>query len=1027
MHAISSPWNRDSTWSIAPRSGSPIPIRSRLNFSVPSSSTIDRRPLCPPCEPDSRNRSLPNGSAKSSVTTRSSPSGTRSLASSLRTAIPESFMNVWGLARIRSRPLYRSSSVELASRWRPRPDRPARSASRSSTNQPMLWRVSAYWLPGLPRPTTSFTSARRNSLRDTANGPGTVSDGARRRWYRGPEPRRSCPRHLRRCGGDRSCDRLSRLAGSARHRAGRRRGPSGYGDLGDGLMGALHLGGTRAARRAGGGRLRGSVMILAIVSIVAACGDTTPTPSPSPATTRPTPMASTGPDASPSTDPVATPTPTPPPPDTAWSAVIVPDETPVATLEPTRSGAGGVATTTEFRLTSLDGTAPAALASRLRVDPAVKLAVASTHGRTAILRPAAALRPGTLYRVSLLGADGTIEASWAAQTAGPLHIVESIPATPRRRSPSTPASSSSSTRPASAPTTSANTCGSSPRPPAGSRPPGGPSCSSREAPAPRHALHRDRHARPADRRHGPAARGGRQDPVRDRRPRDESRRRRAAPVVRRGHAPRAGRAVDLVGERGRRPAARACPGHGPSPRRHAGGRGRVARRERRPDVDPRRRATRRCPTTGLPKLDRRAPAAPGRRRGPVVPPPPAARARAGTSSPSRGRASPARRSSRSRTSPCTPSSPRPARRCGSTTCARPARRGRVRRPRRAPARRHEQRAGLLVGHTPAAARSLDTGAPPRRVLLEVRRRGPHRVPADRHQRRAVRHCECETTGDDELWQVITSDRYRYRSTDTVNAWGVVRNRDTGAVPASLRVSLLVGEDGDESPLPISTSTATPDAIGAFAVAIPLRALPAGSYRLEVRPVVRPRRRAVVRGRHDHEARLPADDQPGPTARSRAARPSRSPCTARSSRARPSPGRRSSLRPTRAAGRPVHQHGRRRDRQRPAGHERQGAVDRPVHPGHPDPARGGRASARRPRSPCSAGTPSSTSPARSPAGASGSPARSRTSPSTASTRQRATSCGRSTRMAPPARASTSSFASTSTGPSGGRSAASTTSC
>ena len=53
---------------------------------------IERSPLCPPCEPDSRNRSLPKGSAKSSAITSMSASGTRLLASSLRTAMPESFM-----------------------------------------------------------------------------------------------------------------------------------------------------------------------------------------------------------------------------------------------------------------------------------------------------------------------------------------------------------------------------------------------------------------------------------------------------------------------------------------------------------------------------------------------------------------------------------------------------------------------------------------------------------------------------------------------------------------------------------------------------------------------------------------------------------------------------------------------------------------------------------------------------------------------------------------------------------------------
>jgi len=115
------------------------------------------------------------------------------------------------------------------------------------------------------------------------------------------------------------------------------------------------------------------------------------------------------------------------PPDDAWSPVVLPDSPPVATLEPTQSGAGGVATTTAFRLTSLDGTPPADLAARVRIEPAVTLSVASTDGATALLRPESALRPATLYRVSLLGADGVVDTAWAAQTAGPLHLVESIP------------------------------------------------------------------------------------------------------------------------------------------------------------------------------------------------------------------------------------------------------------------------------------------------------------------------------------------------------------------------------------------------------------------------------------------------------------------------------------------------------------------------------------------------------------------------------------------------------------------------
>ena len=33
-----------------------------------------------------------------------------------------------------------------------------------------------------------------------------------------------------------------------------------------------------------------------------------------------------------------------------------------------------------------------------------------------------------------------------------------------------------------------------------------------------------------------------------------------------------------------------------------------------------------------------------------------------------------------------------------------------------------------------------------------------------------------------FWQVFHSDRDRYRRTDHVNAWGVLRDRDSGKVP-----------------------------------------------------------------------------------------------------------------------------------------------------------------------------------------------------------------------------------------------------
>src|SRR6187455_2466884 len=73
-----------------------------------------------------------------------------------------------------------------ASRCRPRPDQPARSANRSSTIQPMLWRVCAYCEPGFPSPTTIFTKPpghadkRPNRSVGTPRGPRSL-DPARRR------------------------------------------------------------------------------------------------------------------------------------------------------------------------------------------------------------------------------------------------------------------------------------------------------------------------------------------------------------------------------------------------------------------------------------------------------------------------------------------------------------------------------------------------------------------------------------------------------------------------------------------------------------------------------------------------------------------------------------------------------------------------------------------------------------------------------------------------------------------------------
>ena len=115
--------------------------------------------MWPPGPPPSRNRSLPNGRAKSSVDDEQVGERRVLAGEDLPHREPDSFIHVSGLTSVRSIPRNRPIATADASRVRPLPAQPARSASRSRTIQPMLWRVFAYWSPGFPRPTTIFKLA----------------------------------------------------------------------------------------------------------------------------------------------------------------------------------------------------------------------------------------------------------------------------------------------------------------------------------------------------------------------------------------------------------------------------------------------------------------------------------------------------------------------------------------------------------------------------------------------------------------------------------------------------------------------------------------------------------------------------------------------------------------------------------------------------------------------------------------------------------------------------------------------------
>ncbi len=111
-----------------------------------------------------------------------------------------------------------------------------------------------------------------------------------------------------------------------------------------------------------------------------------------------------------------------------WASVALDAYQPVASLAATKSGAAGVATESAFTLVSLAGADPAALASKIAVDPEIDLAIAAGPVAGSVtLRPTRSLAPGELYRFTLGSPEGSSLGSWAFQTAAPLRVVNTVP------------------------------------------------------------------------------------------------------------------------------------------------------------------------------------------------------------------------------------------------------------------------------------------------------------------------------------------------------------------------------------------------------------------------------------------------------------------------------------------------------------------------------------------------------------------------------------------------------------------------
>ena len=165
--------------------------------------------------------------------------------------------------------------------------------------------------------------------------------------------------------------------------------------------------------------------IAAVVVLAVGCAGPTPTvPTAAPLS----PLPSSAAQASPAVTAAATPVPSGVPGDPGtWTAVEPTGLPRSATLVPTQTGSEIVARTTSFVLTSLTGQSAVDLAARVVADPPVQFAVTASGASKAILRPKTTLAAATRYQLNLTRADGTIEASWTARTAGPLHVTDTVP------------------------------------------------------------------------------------------------------------------------------------------------------------------------------------------------------------------------------------------------------------------------------------------------------------------------------------------------------------------------------------------------------------------------------------------------------------------------------------------------------------------------------------------------------------------------------------------------------------------------
>ncbi len=155
---------------------------------------------------------------------------------------------------------------------------------------------------------------------------------------------------------------------------------------------------------------------------------------------------------------------------------------------------------------------------------------------------------------------------------------------------------------------------------------------------------------------------------------------------------------------------------------------------------------------------------------------------------------------------------------------------------------HTDADGLLVATTPAAVAvqgaeaGSDTAASPIVTVTATDGRAAF-LPTDSPPSDAYDYgvdVGYGTGGDDRYWSLLHTDRLLYRSTDTVNAWGMVRLRASGSVPPRAELRLVATDDGETgAPPPVAIISLEPDEAGVISGSVALKDAAGGGYGLQL--------------------------------------------------------------------------------------------------------------------------------------------------------------------------------------------------